>query len=239
MQANFNQREKMNPNILSKSEFCLTIDHTLLKPDADRRQIDLLCREALEHRFAAVCVNPYWVEHCAGILTDSGIKVCTVVGFPLGASTLSVKELETRDALSHGAGEIDMVINVGLVKSHEFELVRDDIRGVVIASEGVTVKVILETCWLSEEEKAHCCRMALEAGAQFVKTSTGFGKGGATVADVRLMQQIVGGRMGIKASGGVRDLATAFAMLEAGATRLGTSSGVALASEFDTKEKKT
>jgi len=227
----------MNPNLLNISDFCRTIDHTLLKADADRHQIETLCQQALEHRFASVCVNPCWVAHCAQSLQGSDVKVCTVVGFPLGASTSSVKELETRDALARGAGEIDMVINVGLVKSGEFDDVRDEIHGIVAVSDGAIVKVILETCWLSEEEKTRCCLLAMEAGAHFVKTSTGFGNAGATVADVRLMKRTVGDRMGVKASGGIRGLATAFAMLEAGASRLGTSSGVALVSEFERKEK--
>jgi deoxyribose-phosphate aldolase len=210
-----------------------TIDHTLLKPDATAEDIDRLCLEAIEWRFATVCVNPTWVARAAAKLRGSGVGVCAVVGFPLGATTPDVKQYEARRAIFDGANEIDMVINVGALKSGDVRLVSEDIRLVVEACHGcqVTSKVILETALLSDEEKVTACTLAKAAGADFVKTSTGFGPGGATTADVALMRQVVGTQMGVKASGGVRDLAQVKAMVAAGATRIGASAGVRIVRE--------
>jgi len=202
------------------------IDHTLLKPDATKEQIDVIVKEAATHKFASVCVNPYWVSHCAQQLKDTGVKVCTVIGFPLGASTTAVKALETKDAIEKGAGEIDMVINIGALKSGDLATVEEDIRAVVQAAAGVLTKVIIETSLLTEEEKVTACELAVKAGADFVKTSTGFSGGGATVEDIRLMRKTVGPEIGVKASGGVRDREATLAMIEAGATRIGASAGV-------------
>jgi deoxyribose-phosphate aldolase len=209
------------------------IDHTLLKPEATREQIDRLCGEALAHRFASVCVNPAYVGRCAELLRGSEVKVCTVVGFPLGATTTAVKAYETRQAIDDGATEIDMVINVGALKSGDTAAVQADIAAVVDAAHaaGALVKVIIETALLSDDEKATACRLAQAAGAEFVKTSTGFGPGGATVEDVALMRRVVGPEMGVKASGGVRNYADVQAMVAAGATRIGASAGVAIVSE--------
>ena len=206
------------------------IDHTLLKPEATREQIDRLCHEALEYRFASVCVNPTHVGRCAELLRGSDVKVCTVVGFPLGATTTAVKAYETRQAIDDGATEIDMVINVGALKSGDFDAVQADIAAVVDTAHaaGALVKVIIETALLSDEEKAAACRLAQAAGAEFVKTSTGFGPGGATVEDVALMRRVVGPEMGVKASGGVRNYTDVLAMVAAGATRIGASAGVAI-----------
>jgi len=206
------------------------IDHTVLKPDVPRDQIVQLCREALQHGFAAVCVNPVWVRLCADILKGSSVKTCTVIGFPLGASMTDVKAYETRRAIQDGANEIDMVINVGALKGGETGQVEADIRGVVqVAQEyGALVKVIIETCLLSREEKITACLLSKKAGAQFVKTSTGFSTAGATVEDIRLMKETVGDALRVKASGGIRTLALAQAMVRAGASRIGTSSGVAM-----------
>lgn len=203
------------------------IDHTLLKPDATEEQITQLCREAATYCFASVCVNPIWVELCAKLLRRSGVKVCTVIGFPLGATTTSAKAYETRDTIGKGAGEVDMVINVGLIKSRQYSRVREDIRAVVRATRpNLLVKVILETCLLTDEEKVRACELSVEAGADFVKTSTGFSTGGATVEDIALMRRTVGPEIGIKASGGVRSFEDAEAMVKAGATRLGASAGL-------------
>lgn len=203
------------------------IDHTLLKPESTESQVVQLCKEAAEFKFASVCVNPTWVETAAAELADSGVKVCTVIGFPLGASTPETKAFETTDAISKGAGEIDMVLNVGALKSGNTAHVKKDIEAVVNAAKGkAIVKVILETCLLTDEEKATASRISKEAGADFVKTSTGFSTGGATVEDVKLMRQTVGPDLGVKASGGVRSLEDVQAMIDAGATRIGASSGV-------------
>lgn len=204
------------------------IDHTLLKQDASQKQIEHLLAEAREYDFASVCVNPTWVARAAEALKDTDVKVCTVVGFPLGATTPAVKAFETTDAIANGADEIDMVINVGALKSGDLNLVEADIRAVVEASGDKLVKVIIEACLLSDEEKVTACQLAQKAGADFVKTSTGFSTGGATVADVALMRQTVGPDMGVKAAGGARSYADAVAFVEAGATRIGTSSGVAI-----------
>lgn len=203
------------------------IDHTLLKPEATKEQIVKLCKEAAEYKFASVCVNPSWVAVSAKELADSPVKVCTVIGFPLGASTSETKAFETADAIQKGAEEIDMVINIGALKSGDEELVKNDIKAVVEAAKGkAIVKVIIETCLLTDEEKVIASRLSKEAGADFVKTSTGFSTGGATVADVKLMRETVGPDLGVKASGGVRSLEDLQAMIDAGATRIGASSGV-------------
>lgn len=209
------------------------IDHTLLKADATATEIETLCQEAAQHRFATVCVNPSWVALAAKRLRGSGVAVCSVVGFPLGATTPDVKAYETRRAIVDGAAEIDMVINVGALKSGDLRLVEQDIAGVADACRacGATSKVIIEAALLSEEEKVAACTLAKAAGADFVKTSTGFGPGGATVADVALMRRIVGADMGVKAAGGVRDLEQMQAMVAAGATRVGASAGVKIVRE--------
>ena len=204
------------------------IDHTLLKQDATEQQIDRLLSEAREYDFASVCVNPCWVLHAKTALVDTDVKVCTVVGFPLGATTSAVKAYETKEAIQNGADEIDMVINVGALKSGNAALVESDIRSVVDASGDKLVKVIIEACLLTDEEKVLACQLAQKAGADFVKTSTGFSTGGATLPDVQLMRQTVGPDMGVKAAGGARSYADAVAFVEAGATRIGTSSGVAI-----------
>lgn len=204
------------------------IDHTLLKQDATEQQINRLLSEAREYDFASVCVNPCWVLHAKTALVDTDVKVCTVVGFPLGATTSAVKAYETKEAIQNGADEIDMVINVGALKSGNAALVESDIRAVVEASGDKLVKVIIEACLLTDEEKVLACQLAQKAGADFVKTSTGFSTGGATLPDVQLMRQTVGSDMGVKAAGGARSYADAVAFVEAGATRIGTSSGVAI-----------
>ncbi|MFS0554592.1 deoxyribose-phosphate aldolase [Brevibacillus sp. 179-C9.3 HS] len=204
------------------------IDHTLLKPDATQEMIDKLCAEAREHDFMSVCVNPYWVKRSAELLAGSDVKVCTVIGFPLGASTIESKAAETRDAIANGATEVDMVLNVGALKSGDLETVKNDIVAVKQAAGDILLKVILETCLLTEEEKVVACKLSVEAGADYVKTSTGFSTGGATVEDIALMRKTVGPNVGVKASGGVRDGETAVAMIEAGASRIGTSSGVSI-----------
>ena len=204
------------------------IDHTLLKPDATKREIETLCGEAKEFGFASVCVNPTWVATCARLMRGSSVAVCSVVGFPLGATTADTKQYETRRAIFDGAREIDMVINVGALKSGDLHLVESDIRAVTSACRETNVlsKVIIETALLSDEEKVTACTLAKAAAADFVKTSTGFGPGGATAEDVALMRRIVGEDMGIKASGGVRTLEGVKAMVAAGATRIGASAGV-------------
>ncbi|MGX1195448.1 deoxyribose-phosphate aldolase [Metabacillus sp. SLBN-84] len=203
------------------------IDHTLLKAEATKEQIVKLCEEAREYGFASVCVNPVWVKTAAQELKGSDVKVCTVIGFPLGASTTAVKAAETADAIQNGAGEVDMVLAIGLLKSGAEEAVEADIRAVVEAAESkAIVKVIIETSLLTEEEKVRACGLSLSAGADFVKTSTGFSTGGATVEDVTLMRKVVGDKAGVKASGGIRDLNDLRAMAEAGANRIGASSGV-------------
>jgi deoxyribose-phosphate aldolase len=209
------------------------IDHTLLKADATAEDIDKLCLEASEWKFATVCVNPTWVARAARRLRGTGVGVCSVVGFPLGATTPDVKQYETRRAIFDGATEIDMVLNVGALKSGDVRLVADDIRAVVAAcgERGVTSKVILETALLTDEEKVTACTLAKAAGADFVKTSTGFGPGGATTTDVALMRRVVGAEMGVKAAGGVRDLQQVRAMVAAGATRIGASAGVRIVKE--------
>jgi deoxyribose-phosphate aldolase len=204
------------------------IDHTLLKPEATLAQIEKLCQEAKENKFFSVCVNSYYVRAAAEFLKGSDVKVCTVVGFPLGASTMETKRFEAMKAIADGAREIDMVLNISAVKSTAWQYVLDDMSSLakVCHQQNILLKVILETCLLTEEEKKKACELAVKAGVDFVKTSTGFSTAGATVADVKLMRSIVGKDIGVKASGGIRDTATAQAMIEAGATRLGTSASV-------------
>ncbi|WP_284037404.1 deoxyribose-phosphate aldolase [Neobacillus sp. 114] len=206
------------------------IDHTLLKPEATKEQIVKLAEEAKEYSFASVCVNPTWVKTAAEILKDTpDVKVCTVIGFPLGATTSETKAFETKNAIDNGADEVDMVINIGALKDQQDDLVESDIRNVVEAAKGqALVKVIIETSLLTDEEKKRACELSVKAGADFVKTSTGFSTGGATVEDIRLMRETVGPDIGVKASGGVRSREDALAMVEAGATRIGASSGVAI-----------
>lgn len=204
------------------------IDHTLLKADASMAQIDQLCKEALSYDFASVCVNPSWVKHCAKNLENSDVMVCTVVGFPLGQNTSDVKAYETKNAIENGASEIDMVMNISALKDQRYDVVEEDVRAVVTAAEGKTVKVILETCLLTPEEIVKACELCVTAGAHFVKTSTGFSTRGATVEDVVLMKKTVGDRALVKAAGGVRSYADLEAMIAAGASRIGTSAGVKL-----------
>lgn len=204
------------------------IDHTLLKPEATKAQILDLIAQAKSYDFASVCVNPTWVALAAKELQGTDVKVCTVIGFPLGASTPATKAFETQDAIANGADEIDMVINIGALKTGNLDLLEKDIRAVVEAAKGTLVKVIIETCLLTDEEKVLACQISQKAGADFVKTSTGFSTGGATVADVALMRETVGPDMGVKASGGARSLEDAQAFVAAGATRIGASSGVAI-----------
>jgi deoxyribose-phosphate aldolase len=214
------------------------IDHTLLKADATETEIDRLCDEALGHRFAFVCVNPVWVRMAAARLAGSRTGICSVVAFPLGATLTTVKVFEARQAVADGARELDMVLHLGALRAGAIQHVEGDIAAVVRAArEGdATVKVIIEAALLSEEEKVTACRIAQKAGAAFVKTSTGFGAGGATVADVMLMRRTVGDRFGVKAAGGIRDLKTLKAMVAAGANRIGTSAGAAILEEARTVE---
>lgn len=203
------------------------IDHTLLKPEATLGQIEKLCAEAREHEFFSVCINSYYVKKAVQFLSGSSVKVCTVVGFPLGASTMETKRFEAMKAIAEGAREIDMVINVSAIKSQDWQYVLDDMSSLaqVCHQQGAILKVILETCLLTQEEKIKACELAVKAGVDFVKTSTGFSTAGATIEDVKLMRSIVG-NMGVKASGGIRNAETARLMIEAGATRLGTSASV-------------
>lgn len=204
------------------------IDHTLLKPEATKEQVMKLCVEAREYKFASVCINPAFVELASSMLKDTEVKVCTVVGFPLGANTTALKVEETKQAIREGAEEIDMVINIGALKAGDAKLVEDEIRAVVEAAEGQLVKVIIEACLLTREEKILACQLSEKAGAHYVKTSTGFSTGGATAEDVALMREVVGDRLGVKASGGVRDLITAQNMIEAGASRIGSSNSTVI-----------
>jgi len=215
----------------TKSDVAAAMDHTLLKATATEEMIRNLCLEARQYRFKSVCVNPCWVPLCTKVLTGSEVLVCTVVGFPLGANAAETKAEEAHRAVSEGAHEIDMVINIGKAKAGDWKAVQNEIAAVVKASKPAIVKVIIETCYLTKEEKIAACRAAVAAGAAFVKTSTGFGTGGATVEDVRLMKETVGQSAEVKASGGIRTLADAIAMLEAGASRIGASAGVAIMNE--------
>ncbi len=216
---------------MDKQQLAKMIDHTILKPEADKASIEKLCKEALEYNFASVCINPTNVELAAKLLKGSEVKVCTVIGFPLGANTMEVKAFETKDAIAKGADEVDMVINIGRLKDKDYEYVEKDIKAVVDAADKKALtKVIIETCLLTEEEKVKACELAKKAGADFVKTSTGFSTGGATPEDIKLMRETVGPEMGVKASGGIHNEEEAMAMIEAGATRIGTSAGVAIVS---------
>ncbi|MBC8042391.1 MAG: deoxyribose-phosphate aldolase [Rhizobacter sp.] len=213
--------------------FAKYIDHTMLKPEATRDEIITLCNEAKEQGFASVCINPNYVRLCATMLRNTGVKVCTVIGFPLGASSTKVKAYETQIACEDGASEIDMVISIGELKSRNYDAVEADIRAVVMAADerGAIVKVIIETCLLTDEEKVIASVLTKNAGADFVKTSTGFSVSGATAEDIALMRKAVGEGFGIKASGGVRDYATAKKMIEFGATRIGASASVKIVKE--------
>ncbi len=203
------------------------IDHTQLKPDTKQEKISQIVKEASENGFASVCVNPYWVPFCYENLKNTEVKVCTVIGFPLGATSTETKVFETKQAIKDGATEVDMVINVGELKSNNDEAVKNDIEAVVKATEGnALTKVIIETSLLNDDEKVRACKLAKQVGADFVKTSTGFSGGGASVHDIKLMRETVGSEMGVKASGGVRDLESTKAMIDAGATRIGASAGV-------------
>ena len=216
---------------MSEKQIARMIDHTLLKPDSTKEQILQLCEEAKEYEFATVCVNPSWVRTAAKELKGTSVGVTTVIGFPLGATSTFTKVAETRDAIASGATEVDMVINIGALKSKDEGTVYHDIKQVVRAASGqAVVKVIIETGFLTDEEKERACLLAKEAGADFVKTSTGFGPGQATVEDIRLMRETVGPNIGVKASGGVRDAESAKAMIEAGANRIGASAGIAIVS---------
>lgn len=218
---------------MKKTEIASFIDHTLLKATATPDQIKQLCTEAKEKHFASVCVNPYHVDLCKRLLSDSDVKVCTVIGFPLGANTSETKAFEASNAIANGATEVDMVINIGALKAGDSETVLRDIKAVVDAAAGVLVKVIIETCYLTDEEKVIACQAATKAGANFVKTSTGFGSGGATVDDVTLMKATIGENMQVKASGGIRSYEDTVSMIEAGATRIGASAGIAIVDAAD------
>jgi len=214
---------------MATTNIAAMIDHTLLKPEATRQQIVSLCQEAKEYKFASVCVNPTWVGTAKELLQGSGVMVCTVIGFPLGATTSETKAFETKNAIENGAEEVDMVINIGALKDHNDELVEKDIRAVVEAAKGKAhTKVIIETSLLTNEEKIRACELAVKAGADFVKTSTGFSTGGATAEDIALMRKTVGPDLGVKASGGVRSTEDVQKMIEAGATRIGASSSIAI-----------
>lgn len=217
-------------------ELAKLIDHTALKPETTKAQITQLCKEAKEYGFASVCVNPTWVKLAAELLAGSDVKVCTVIGFPLGANTSAVKAFEAKDAIANGAGEVDMVINIAALKDKDDALVESDIRAVVEAANGTLVKVIIETSLLSDEEKVRACEIAVKAGTDFVKTSTGFSTGGATKEDVALMRKTVGPTIGVKASGGVRTKQDVEDMVVAGATRIGASAGVAIVSGDQTSK---
>ena len=213
---------------MDKKTIAAMIDHTLIKPEATPAQIEKLCAEAAEYHFASVCVNPVYIPLAARLLKGTGVKVCCVVGFPLGAIAPEQKAAEAASCAAMGAEELDMVIHVGAAKAGDWALVQRDIEGVVKAAAGHTVKVIIETCLLTDEEKVKACEAAKAAGAHFVKTSTGFSTGGATTHDIALMRKTVGPEMGVKASGGIRDYETAMAMIEAGANRIGASAGIAI-----------
>lgn len=227
-----------------RRELAGLIDHTLLKPDATREQIAKLCAEAVEAGFKSVCLNPVWVSYASGLVSQTNVLVCTVIGFPLGATTTAAKAAEAGEAIVNGASELDMVIDLGALKSKEYDFVASDIKAVVemarkAAERKILVKVIIETCYLTEAEKETACRLSMEAGADFVKTSTGFGSEGAKVEDVRLMRRIVdeyGADKGVKASGGIRDYEKALAMIEAGADRIGTSAGPAIIGAIEKEE---
>lgn len=211
---------------ISKIELAKMIDHTMLKPTATEEEIRKLCEEAIRYRFGAVCINPYYVSYVSQLLFNKNVKVCTVVGFPLGSSTSETKKFETEDAVENGVDEIDMVINLGALKSGDYDSVKKDIEGVVNASKDSLVKVIIEACYLNRYEKIRACELTMAAEADYVKTSTGFGSSGAKVEDVRLMRRIVGEKLGVKAAGGIGTYKEALEMIEAGASRIGASRGI-------------
>lgn len=214
---------------MNGQQIAKVIDHTILKADTSEEKVNQICKEALENHFASVCINPCNVSLAAKILEGSDVKVCTVIGFPLGANTTAVKAFETEDAIKNGAQEVDMVINIGKLKDKNYEYVKDDIKAVVNAAKGKALtKVIIETCLLTDEEKVIACNLSKEAGADFVKTSTGFSTGGAKAEDIKLMRETVGPNIGVKASGGIHDYAGAKALIEAGASRIGASSSIAI-----------
>ncbi|MDD3171323.1 MAG: deoxyribose-phosphate aldolase [Bacilli bacterium] len=213
------------------------IDHTLLKAFATTGDIEKLCAEALEYDFASVCVNPANVRLASDLLAGSDVRVCTVIGFPLGANTIEIKEAETMDAINNGAEEIDMVINIGKAKEHDFNYINEEVAGVVRSAHGNLVKVIIETCYLSDFEKVEVCKAISLAGAQFVKTSTGFGSGGAVVSDVKLMRESILAEMSVKASGGIKSLDDLEKMVAAGANRIGTSAGVQIMKEYNERNR--
>ncbi len=213
------------------------IDHTLLKPEATVQDVVNLCMEAKRYKFASVCINPCFVKTASEILSGTEVKVCTVIGFPLGATTKEVKAFEAKQAIENGAQEIDMVINIGLLKSKRYGDVLEDIKAVRDISKGKILKVIIETCYLTEQEKIKACELSKEAGADYVKTSTGFGKGGATVEDILLMRKVVGRDLGVKASGGIRDFDKALEMVKAGATRIGASASVKIVNKEKSDSK--
>lgn len=204
------------------------IDHTVLKADTPLETVKRICDEAMEYGFASVCINPCHVAYCADYLKDSDVNVCTVIGFPLGANTSAVKAFETKDAIANGADEIDMVMNIGALKDKNYDLVRDDVKAVVEAANGTLVKVILETCLLTEDEIKKACELCVEAKADYVKTSTGFSTRGATIEDVRIMKEAVHGKAKVKAAGGVRTPEDMVKIVAAGADRIGTSAGYSL-----------
>jgi deoxyribose-phosphate aldolase len=226
--SEFEKSKKTSKIKLSSQDLASMIDHTLLKPDATLSEIKQLCEEAIQNNFASVCVNPSYVETCFDLIKSSNVKVCTVIGFPLGATTTQTKFLESEEAIKNGAEELDIVINIGRLKDKDYEYVLNDIGSIADLSirHLCTSKVILETCLLSVEEKVIACLLSKEAGLNFVKTSTGFSKAGATVHDVSLMKFVVGDKLQVKASGGIRSYEDAIAMINAGATRLGASAGV-------------
>ncbi|ERK31961.1 deoxyribose-phosphate aldolase [Clostridium intestinale] len=212
---------------MNKNELSKFIDHTVLKAETSEKAVEKVCKEALEYKFASVCINPCNVKLASKLLEGSEVKVCTVIGFPLGANTSKVKAFETEDAILNGAHEVDMVINIGKLKDKDYDYVREDIKAVVNVAKGKALtKVIIETCLLTDEEKVKACELAKEAGADFVKTSTGFSTGGATPADIKIMRETVGPDMGVKASGGVRNIDDAEAVIKNGATRIGASSSI-------------
>ncbi|HPK86394.1 MAG TPA: deoxyribose-phosphate aldolase [Atribacterota bacterium] len=212
--------------MLAQNDIARLIDFTALRPEMTGEQIEKLCKEARQYHFYSVCINPYFIPLAKAFLADAEVKICTVVGFPLGATLSQVKVYEAKEAAKMGAQEIDMVINVSALKDKDYQKVLQEIRLVVRAVPGLLCKVILENCLLTDEEKKIACQIVLEAGAHFVKTSTGFDKGGATIADIRLMRKVVGNHLGIKAAGGIRDYKTALQMIKAGATRIGASQGI-------------
>jgi deoxyribose-phosphate aldolase len=222
---------------MDKKTLASYIDHTILKADAQIKDIEKICKEAAEFEFASVCVNAANTKLVAELLKGTIVKVCTVVGFPLGATLPQVKAFEAEEAIKNGAGEVDMVINVGALKSGRLDIVENDIKAVVTACKNkALLKVIIETCLLTDQEKITACELAKKAGADFVKTSTGFSTGGATVEDIKLMRKTVGPTMGVKASGGVRDLETSLKMIEAGATRIGASASVNIVNDMKSAE---